>query len=132
MFSALTSICQHSKTSRINDNFIKCLDCGQSVVSNNKSYTNKGMQNFVSENKSFQRNFDRNFRNDIIEGEEKGPIEMFADAQFVNVIIVDRTPLYGTTPPKYKIIFNGESLYLTNDHIANLLQRTKSRRVQMK
>ena len=132
MSVSLTSqMCDHAKTTRLDKNFIRCTKCGQSIISKTETYANKGMKDFVSENKSFQRNFDRNFSNVITEVENYAtpPVEYYVDANRLNYAIVDRTVLYASNPPKYKIMVNGDTATMTNDRISEFLQQIRAIRI---
>lgn len=124
-------ICNHRRTTRINENFIRCLECGQSLIYQVRTPSNKSRQEFTKENPSAGRNFDRNFNNFIEEADSvRGPIyEYYVDRNCVNMIMIDRQVLYRSNPPKYRIIMNGEEAILTDDQIKKILNDVRAVRI---
>ena len=125
-------VCNHGRLTRINNNFVRCLDCGQSMVSQDRLATNKTPKDFVKENKSFVRNFDRNFTNILEETDEtnNNPLyEYFIDRNWRNLVIVNRAVQFSTTPAKYEVIINGERAYLDDAKIGKLLADLNAIRV---
>lgn len=119
-----SKICNHTRLQRINNNFVRCLECGQSMISQKKHIRNKTRQDFTKENKSFIRNFDRNFSNVIEEVDETSNTPMYeyyADKMMANKIIVNRAVAYQSLPPKYEVIVNGNKIYITDQEISKLL-----------
>lgn len=132
MFSTgFSGLCDHSKTKRLDDDFVRCLKCGQSMISQATQHINKTGQDFTKENKSFERNFNRNFTNIIEEVEQSGPppIEYYTDMNNFNWMIIDRTLMYNTNPPKFKINFNGDVVVMTNEKIQEILHKIKAVRI---
>ncbi len=125
-------ICGHSRLQRINNNFVRCQDCGQSMISQTNIPVNKTRQDFTKENKSFIRNFDRNFSNVLEEtdNQQTEPLyEYYTDRMMINVIIVDRRVQFNSDPPKFKVKVNDNRIYLTNGDIMKLLAETNVIRV---
>lgn len=117
-------LCNHSRLTRVNKDFVRCLDCGQSMISQQKISTNKTSKDFVKENKSFNRNFDRNFGNKLEEIDEKTsqPLyQYYTDRQRINKIIVNRNAQFSGDPPKFEVDINGSKAYLGDEEIAKLL-----------
>ena len=132
MNSSYSKICNHNRLQRINSNFVRCLDCGQSMISQANMPTNKTRQDFTKENKSFIRNFDRNFSNVLEEIDDQSikPLyEYYTDRMMVNVIIIDRQVRFQSNPPKFEVIVNDTKTYLTNDEIQKLLADANAIRV---
>lgn len=124
MASPYSKICNHTRLNRIDENFVRCLDCGQSMISQQKMLMNKTRKDFTKENKSFCRNFDRNFTNIIEETDEESSqpfFEYYTDKNWINLIIINRTVQFKSNPPKYQIKINGRQLYLTDQEINKIL-----------
>lgn len=121
--SSYSKICNHERTTRLNNDFIRCLSCGQSIVSPQKMIHNKSRQEFTKENKAFNRNFDRNFNNEIEETDmESGQkFEYYTDRNWINNVIIDRTIQFQSFPPKYKVKINGKNAVLTEQQISETL-----------
>lgn len=121
---AYAKICDHSRLKRLNDNFVRCLKCGQSMISQKTLSTNKSGKDFASENKLFMRNFDRNFSNVLeqVDDESSKPLyEYYTDRLGANKIIVNRLPMFQSDPIKFEVIINGSKNYLTNDDVKKML-----------
>lgn len=119
-----SKICNHNRLKRINSNFVRCLNCGQSMISQTKMLTNKTRQDFTDENKLFMRNFNRNFSNELEEVDEKStkPLyEYYTDNMMINKIIINKKVQFSSDPPKFEVIVNGIKIYLSNDEIKKLL-----------
>jgi uncharacterized C2H2 Zn-finger protein len=56
-------LCDHQYLFRVDDNFVRCRQCGLSFVSQKKIPRNKGAHEFIRENTTFGKNFDRHFNN---------------------------------------------------------------------
>lgn len=127
-----SKICNHGRLKRINNDFVRCLECGQSMISQQKMITNKTRQDFTDENKSFVRNFDRNFTNILEEVDEqssKALYEYYTDHIMANKIIVNKMVQFVSNPPKYEVIVNGMKSYLTNEEIQKILSDINAIRV---
>ncbi len=130
--SAFGKICNHQRLKRINDNFVRCLSCGQSMISQKNMSVNKKSVDFCNENKSFLRNFDRNFSNvlDEVDEENTKPIyEYYTDRLVINKIKINRSPVFQSYPEKYEVYINGSKNYLTNDMIAKMLSDINAIRI---
>ena len=129
--SEFSEICNHDRITRIDDNFVRCAKCGQSMISKINLTGNKTRQDFTNENKSFRRNFNRNFTNEIEEVDQYStpPIEYYTDINNLNYVIIDRTPIYKTDPIKYKINFNGDVVVMSTDKINEILQKIRAVRI---
>jgi len=124
MNNSFSNICDHPRLVRINNNFVRCSACGQSLISQQRMPGNKTIKEFTTENKSFVRNFDRNFTNVLeeVDAESSGPIyEYYTDRIGANKIIIDRTVRFLSDPPKYEVIVNESKIYITGDEINKLL-----------
>lgn len=125
-------ICNHDKIKRINSKFIKCLECGETMPNQSKQIQNKTGQDFVRENPSFVRNFDRNFNNqlpDDFSSKPKKNYDFYVDPTGANRIKINRINNLYSDPPKYEVIVNDQSVYLTNSQIAKMLSDIKAIRV---
>ncbi len=131
MSNLFSGICDHAKTKRTDDNFVRCTKCGLSMIRQVDQIKNKTRQDFTTENKSFQRNFERNFTNVLSEVEKVGPapLEYYTDVNNLNYLIVDRTVMYDSNPPKFRVNLNGNIASVTNDKINDLLQNIKAIRI---
>lgn len=128
-----SAICSHERLSRINDNFVRCLSCGQSLISQVNITGNKSRSDFTNENRAFTRNFDRNFSNELeeIDNINSTPLyEMYTDMNRINQIIVNRLPLFNSDPPKFEVTVNGEKNYLTNENIQKMLYDIRAVRIR--
>jgi|GEM_PF-6333355 len=63
--STFSTICDHQKIKRIDEDFVKCVDCGMSLVDPLIEDKVMKMQDYVKENRSFDRHFNRNFDNNF-------------------------------------------------------------------
>ena len=119
-----SKICNHSRLGRIDNNFVRCLDCGQSMISQKQMISNKTSKDFTNENKYFTKNFDRNFTNVFEEVDEQSsrPLyEYYTDRTQSNHIIVNKQVQFLSNPPKYEVSVNGTTSYLTNEQILKML-----------
>jgi hypothetical protein len=94
------------------------------MISHVKIPINKKERDFVKENKSFIRNFDRNFSNTLEEVDDsviKPLYEYYMDKRGVNRIIVNRMIQFNSNPPKYEVIVNGHKYYLVEESIIKML-----------
>jgi hypothetical protein len=124
-------MCNHQRVKRLDNNFIRCLQCGQSMISQVETPINKTRAEFTQENKQFERNFHRNFSNQIEQTDlhEPAPLEYYTDKHNLNHVVIDRSPFYATNPPKYKVNFNGEDVVMTDEQINDVLERIKAMRI---
>ena len=124
-------ICEHPRLTRIDDNFVRCLKCGESMISQKNMSNNKSNRDFLKENKSAFKNFDRNFSN-VLEaaGEKSQPIyEYYTDRSQANSIVINRQVQFCSDPAKYEVFVNGAKNYFTNDQIQRILQDTSAIRI---
>jgi len=127
-----SKICYHDKTRRINNEFVKCIDCGQKIINIQKHITNKTRNDFTQENKSFHKNFNKNFSNEIDFDDENSKyvrVEYYADRNRVNNIIVNRLNKYFSDPPKYDVDLNDNKILLNDMQIDKLLRDTNAIRI---
>lgn len=126
-----TKLCDHSRLTRLDQNFVRCLNCGQSMINQQTIPKNKTRYDFTKENKSFDRNFDRNFNNIIeeIDKQNEPVYEYYTDRNWANMIKINRTVQYQSFPPKYKINVNGEDAILTDSQVKELLNDVKAIRI---
>jgi hypothetical protein len=131
MNNRFAKLCYHERTKRIDNNFVKCIACGQKIVSIETPITNKTRQDFTNENKTFNQKFSRNFSNEIEDDDESGDlrVEYYADRNRVNNIIINRLVKYYSDPPKYHVTINGEKVLLTDMQIDRLLCDTNVMRM---
>jgi hypothetical protein len=125
--SNYSTICYHERQERINNDFVRCQSCGLSFVNKSKDSRNKTRTDFTNENKSFCRNFDRNFNNIIREEEQHEPVlEYYAGQNKVNYVVVNKQVQFQSWPPKYKVEVNGKTAYLIDEQIKKLLSDIKA------
>lgn len=124
-----SKICNHSRIKRIDDNFVRCYDCGLSIVNQRILKSNKSREDFVDENKSFLKNFDRNFSNVIEENDhetDNTPIyEYYKDKDGYNKLLLNKVPMFNSYPHKYEVYINDSKYYLTQDHIKKIITNYK-------
>lgn len=127
-----SAICCHNRLKRINKDFVRCLDCGQSMISQRQISGNKTEKDFVKENNSFIRNFDRNFNNELEETDEfsdKPLYEYYIDRYGVNKVIVNKKVQFYSNPPKLEVQINGSKTYLPQTDIEKLLMKINAIRI---
>ncbi|BCS82981.1 hypothetical protein QLL95_gp1142 [Cotonvirus japonicus] len=127
-----SNICGHNRLKRMDKNFVRCLDCGLSIINQSKIQSNKTPREFAEENKSVTRNFDRNFTNILEEIDEQSNVpfyEYYSDRLWNNLIKYDRTPQFSSDPVKYKIFINGHVHYLMQKEIDNVLSSINAIRI---
>jgi len=126
-----SKICDHTRLSRLDNHFVRCLDCGQSMISHKKMLMNKTRKDFTKENKTFEKNFDRNFTNIIEETDNHEPIpyDYYTDKNWVNNIVIDRTVQHLSYPPQYQITINGKQTLMDNQRISKLLDDIRAIRI---
>ncbi len=131
MHTPFSKICYHEKNKRIDNNFVKCLICGQKIVKILDPITNKTRQDFTNENKNINKKFDRHFSNEIPDDEDSSMlrVEYYADRNRVNNIIVNRSIKYFSDPPKYHVSINGEKVLLNDLQIDKMLLDTNVMRM---
>jgi len=128
-----STLCPHNRLVRIGKDFDRCLVCGQSMI--NHTYANlrnKTRQEWTKENKSFVRNFDRNFSNVIEEtdGFANQPLyEYYTDRNIVNLILLNRQSQFQSVPPVYQIWVNGEMSYLPYNKVNDILDSVGAVRI---
>lgn len=125
-------ICDHLRIKRIDNNFVRCYDCGQSMISQKNMLINKSRKDFTKENKSFVRNFDRNFTNVLEEVDENSanPLyEYYTDRMRANIVVVNRTPQFFCQPPKFEVMINGSKSYQTDGEINKILSDINAFRI---
>ena len=131
---SFAKICDHRRIKRIDDNYVRCYDCGQSFVNQANTISNKTQHDFVKENNYFLKNFDRNFTNVIEqkdhENKEQPINEYYRDSSGHNRIQINRVPVFNSYPHKYEVYINGSKYYLTSEHIKTILNEYKARRVK--
>uniref|UniRef100_A0A6C0CAW0 Uncharacterized protein n=1 Tax=viral metagenome TaxID=1070528 RepID=A0A6C0CAW0_9ZZZZ len=127
-----SKICYHDRTTRINNEFVKCVDCGQKIISIQKHIANKTRDDFTRESKVFHKSFDKNFSNEIDFDDEDSKyvrVEYYVDRNRVNNIVVNRLNKYFSNPPKYDVNINDKKTLLTDVQIDRLLRDTNAMRV---
>jgi len=126
-----STFCEHRRIGRVDQNFVRCNDCGRSFVDQMSVPSIKKMDDFVKEDQSFQRNFNRNFSNEIEEVESYGPppVEYYVDKNWINRIVIKWERIYGSDPAKYHVSLNGDNTSMTNDQIKQLIQSVRATRI---
>lgn len=125
-------ICQHNRLQRIDKDFVRCLECGQSMISQSEIKCNKSRRDFTKENKNFLNNFDRNFSNVLEETDEMTNVPLFeyyADKSLMNKIIINRQVKFNSQPSKYQVQVNDTMSYLTEVDIRKLLSDINAIRI---
>ncbi|MEM0354215.1 MAG: hypothetical protein QXW79_01400 [Thermoplasmata archaeon] len=129
MYNSYSKICDHLRLVRLNENFVKCLGCGQSIVNQIKIAGNKNRKDFERENWKFIKNFNRNFNNNIEEVEQsthQPHYEYYIDHRGLNLIRIDRSLRFY---PLYEIIVNGKRNYLNGTQIEKMLADINATRI---
>lgn len=126
-----SNLCYHDRIERIDDTFVQCLQCGESMVNQSYLPSNKRMSEYKSENDRVIRNFDRNFTNIINTAVPKSPIknDYYVDRKGMNRVIVDRNRVVQTIPPKYHVVINDNKLLLSEKDIKDVIRRIKGQQV---
>lgn len=127
-----SGICYHDRLKRINKNFVRCLKCGETIINHETIIKNKSSRDFVNENNSFIRNFDRNFSNiieQVDEENDKPYYEYYIDRNRVNKIIVNRKVQFNSNPATYETIINGKKYYIDDNKIQNILNQINALKV---
>lgn len=125
-------ICTHPRLERLNNNFVRCTQCGLSMVNQQHIPTNKRPSEFISENKSFTKNFNRNFGNvleEMANNKNLPMLEYYTDKLCANNIVIDRRNLFSSDPPKYAVTVNSAKTYLTDNEIRKLFSDVGAIRV---
>ncbi|AGC01802.1 hypothetical protein H012_gp663 [Acanthamoeba polyphaga moumouvirus] len=125
-------ICNHSRLERIDNNFVRCLSCGQSLISQKTITNNKRVKDFTKENNNFTRNFNRNFSNQLEQLDANSQIpkyEYYTDKFNANLISINKAIQLLSDPPKYEIDVNGSKNYLTQAQINNILKNINAIRI---
>lgn len=141
MNSSYALLCTHPRIERIDKNFVRCLQCGESMISQKNIAHNKSQRDFSKENDSFTKNFDRNFSNiidEVSKPNEKNieleqPIrpsyQFYSDRMGLNKIRINKNPAFYSHPVKHEVIINGEKYFLEGPEINKLLTDTKVSRI---
>lgn len=131
MNSGFSGLCEHSSTKRVNENFIRCNRCGISLINQSSVAPVKSSQDFVKNNKSFERNFDRNFSNVIEEVDLAGPsrIEYYVNPNDYSYVVIDWTPVFNANPLKYMVNFNGQTTTMTEKKIKEILSKIRATKI---
>ena len=127
-----SNVCNHSRLERISSTCVRCLDCGQSMISQKQVPSNKSSKDFSNENKSFTKNFDRNFTNVLeeVDIQSTRPLyEYYTDHSQSNYIVINKQVQFFSDPPKYEVSVNGSVTYLTNEQIQKILRDINAIRI---
>ncbi len=119
-YSTFSLVCGHPRTERIDNDFVRCLYCKQSFVQQRKKPVNRTQHDFIKEDSSFMKNFDRNFSN-IVENTTVPKLEYYTDRMAMNTIMINRVNKYRSQPIKFDVVVNGERALLTDKQISKLL-----------
>ncbi|AGF85492.1 hypothetical protein QJ854_gp290 [Moumouvirus goulette] len=118
-------ICNHPRLERIDSNFVRCLSCGQSLISQKTITNNKRVKDFTKENNNFTRNFNRNFSNQLEQLDAISQIpkyEYYTDKFGANLISINKAIKLLSDPPKYEVNVNNSNNYLTQTQIDTILK----------
>ena len=130
-----SGLCNHLRIIRINDDFVRCQQCGLSMVNKKNQPNNKTINDFTKENKSFLKNFDKHFTNVIEEVDvysSKPLYEYYVDKLMMNKIIVNKNTQYLSLPPQYEVIVNNKKTTMTDQQIYKLLSDINAIRIDEK
>lgn len=119
-----SSICDHPRLKRVSNDFVRCLKCGQSIISQKQLATNKSSLDFATENSNVIKNFDRNFSNVIEETDAESTRpqnEYYIDRTRSNYVIVNKQNVLRSQPAKFEVSVNNSKSYLTDNQIRQLL-----------
>lgn len=126
--------CYHESTKRIDDVYVKCNNCGLTIISMLQEPKNKSLADFTRENKQF--NPSRYNDNIIRDQYQKSTIEYYVDKSFLNKIYIDRSDksvqyksIDSNAIIKYLVNINGSNEYYTNDEILDLLKQISATRI---
>lgn len=128
-----SKLCNHDHIKRIDKNFIKCLDCGQSIINQSSLPRNKTPIDFVNENK-IPQSFSNKIFSHVSYDENRNIIpkyEYYRDRNNLNEIIINWADHLYTRPIKFKTIVNSENNYLTKNEIKQLLFDVRAHRVNV-
>ena len=104
MDHSYSAVCNHERLNRIDNDFVRCLACGQSLIS----------QNQIEQ---------------VDNQTDQTPIyEYYSDPMELNRIIVNRCPKFSSLPIKFEVNVNGQINYLTKDQIDKMLVDIKAER----
>jgi hypothetical protein len=120
------SLCSHSRINRINNDFIRCLTCGESFPNKLITHKNKTIQDFAKESPGFMKNFDRNFTNVIDQNDiyyDEPNYEYYVDASFLNKIIVDKKNLFNSDIPTYRVNINNKVHNIDSEKLQHILDK---------
>lgn len=136
MNSSYSLICSHPRIERVDKNFVRCLQCGESMISQKNISGNKRQSDFSKENDTYTKNFDRNFTNVIEEVSNPSgrkseytippAYEYYSDRMGINKIRIDKNPAFYSHPVKHEVIVNGKQFYLEGSEIKKLLLDTRA------
>ena len=115
-------LCSHSSVRRINNNFIMCNQCGETIVNQLKAPVNKNIKDFTRENRSFMKKQDN-------VPQTRKMLEYYTDHHGLNHIVIDRSSTTRYSPHKYRVNINGVESWLSNDDIRELLAQSSAMRV---
>lgn len=121
--NSYSNLCNHRRLQRIDNNFVRCLECGQSMISQKIVASNKTRDDFTRESEFLNRNFNRNFSNEIDQVDEVSnrPVyEYYTDRLGANSIVINKTPVFNSQPLKYEVVINGTKSYLTQSDISKI------------
>jgi hypothetical protein len=68
--NSFAGLCSHSRLKRLDQNFVKCVDCGESQIKPVEPTRDELMQKYMDENRFFDDNFIRNFDNKYVPQKE--------------------------------------------------------------
>lgn len=128
----MTTFCDHPRKKRVDKNFVRCLACGDSFVDLLTDPKNKKSDEFIRENSSFGKNFERNFNNVISVDDpysSKPLYEYYMDRNGTNHVIVNKQRLFNSDPPVYQIYVNNVGSKLNTVEISKILRNLKTLRV---
>lgn len=117
----MSTICYHTQKYRIDDNFVKCKTCGLTIIEQTPT-RNKTMRDFIKEDASFIKNFNRYFTN-VVDYEQPEQIDYYADRVNNVPIVINWAPHWQSGVRKYNVIVDRENVFLTEDQFRELITR---------
>lgn len=120
----------HRDVSRIDENFVKCYECGETILQAQNRMTNKTSRDFVQEDKSFRYRKNNSSRYDkhtdyTPKVSSYCKKKYYADRNWINVIMIDYNSTLNTRPVKFRVKLNGQYDSLTLDEILNVIQKLR-------
>jgi hypothetical protein len=134
-----SSVCSHPRIERVDSNFIRCMQCGESMIYSQNISRNKTVYDFVEKNNPMLKNFDKHFSNIVEEIPIKSSdtrhkinpnYEYFSDKLGINKIRINKNPRKYSYPAKYEVLINNIKVLLDRNEIQKLLIDIKAVKIE--